>query len=208
MKSKFILAMILAISVPDALASEQGFYAAFDGGLSRISGLCNIFPSGVNCHDIGKVIRLTGGYQFSATWGVELAYVHLAEVGAEGVITTISPSGSAISAPYSGLVRIRGPMLTGLATIPLGNGWSVITKGGSLRLTNLNVLVETPNGNGGFSHIGYTSLSLFWGIGAQYDFTNSYSVRAQYEDFGTLGNTATGKFAVKALTVGLAYKFY
>lgn len=208
MKFRFIFAMLLVTSVPEAFASDHGFYAALDGGQSKIDGLCNILPPTVSCNDTGKVVQLGVGYQFDPTWGVELAYAHLASVGAEGTISATAPNGSTITVPYSAFVRIRGPLLAEVATIPLGNGWSIIQKAGTVRLADINVLVETSNSTGDYSHIGYTSLSLFWGIGAQYDFTNSYSIRAQYEDFGTVGNAATGKLSVKALSLGLVYKFY
>jgi opacity protein-like surface antigen len=207
-KPGFILAMLLVASVPEAFASDKGFYAALDGGQSRIGGLCNIFPPTVSCYDTGKVVRLGVGYQFDQTWGVELAYAHLASVGAEGTISATAPNGTPITVPYSAFVRIRGPLLAEVATIPLGKGWSLIQKAGTLRLADINVLVETSNTSGSYSHIGYTSLSLFWGIGTQYDFTSSYSIRAQYENFGTVGNADTGRFSVKALSLGLVYKFY
>jgi opacity protein-like surface antigen len=209
MKSRFILALLLITSVPEAYATDHGFfYAALDGGQSKIGGLCNIFPPTVSCNDTGKVIRLGVGYQFDPTWGAELAYAHLATVGAKGTVPETAPNGTPINVPYSAFVRIRGPLLAGVATIPLGQGWSLISKGGTLRLANINVLVETPNGTSGYSHIGYTGLSLFWGIGTQYDFTKTYSIRAQYEDYGTVGNAATGRFTVKTLTLGLVHYFF
>lgn len=209
MKSRFILTLLLAASVPETFASDQGFfYAALDGGQSKVSGFCNILPPTVPCNDTGKAIQLGVGYQVSETWGVELAYAHLASIVAQGTTPGTTPGGTPINVPYGALVRIRGPLLSGVATIPLGEGWSFIPRIGTLRLANMNVLVETSNSTGGYSHIGYTGLGLYWGIGVQYDFTDTYAIRAQYEDFGTVGNTATGKFAVKALTLGLVYYFY
>jgi opacity protein-like surface antigen len=209
MKSQFILAVFLVTSALQAFASDRGFYTALDGGISNVGGLCNIIPPDVSCHDTGKVVRLGVGYQFNPTWGVELAYAHLAAVGAQGTTTALAPNGSTITVPYGAFVRIRGPMLAGVATIPLGEGWSVITKGGTLRQADINVLVETSNNNGGpWSHIGNTRISWFWGIGGLYDYSGTFSIRAQYEDFGKVGNAATGEFSVKTLTLGLVYKFY
>lgn len=208
MKSRFTLALLFVASAQEAFASDHGFYAALDGGQSKIAGLCNIFPATVSCNDTGKVARLGVGYRIDPTWGAELAYAHLAAVGAQGTVPETAPNGTPINVPYSAFVRIRGPLLAGVAMIPLDRGWSLISKAGTLRLANINVLVETPNGAGGYSHIGYTGLSLYWGIGAQYDLNDSYAIRAQYEDFGTVGSAATGAFAVKAVTLGLVYKFY
>jgi hypothetical protein len=149
MKSRSILAFFLGTSALQAFASGQGLYTALDEGLSKVGGLCNIIPADVSCHDTGKVVRLDVGYQFSPTWGVELAYAHLAAVGAQGTTTALAPNGSTIIVPFGAFVRIRGPMLAGVATIPLGEGWSVISKGGTLRQADINVLVETSNNNGG-----------------------------------------------------------
>lgn len=209
MEFRFILATLLLASVQSAFASDHGFYAALDVGSSRISELCNILPPTVSCNDTDVAARLGAGYQFSTTWGVELAYAHLASVTSEGTTTAIAPNGAAITVPYGALIRIRGPLLAGVATIPLGEKWSVITKLGTLRLADINVLVETSGGaNGSWSHIGTTRVGQYWGIGGLYDYTDTFSIRAQYEDFGRLGNAATGKFAVKTLSLGLVYKFY
>lgn len=209
MKSRFILALLLVTSVPEAFASDQGFfYTALDVGQSKVSGFCNILPPTVPCNDTGRAVQLGVGYQVSETWGAELAYAHLASIVAEGTTQITGVTGTPITVPYTALVRIRGPLLSGVATIPLGEGWSLTPRIGTLRLANMNVLVETSNSTGGYSHIGYTGLGLYWGIGVQYDFTDTYAIRAQYQDFGTVGNTATGKFAVQTLTLGLVYYFY
>lgn len=209
MRFGFICAVFLVISAPNAFASDHGFYAVLDGGSSRISGLCNILPPTMSCNETGKTTRLGAGYQFSTTWGAELAYAHLAAVTSEGTTTATAPNGAAITVPYGAFIRIRGPLLAGVATIPIGEKWSVITKGGTLRLADINVLVETSgSANGSWSHIGTTRVGLYWGIGGLYDYTDTVSIRAQYEDFGRVGNAATGEFAVQALSFGLAYKFY
>jgi opacity protein-like surface antigen len=56
--------------------------------------------------------------------------------------------------------------------------------------------------------IGNTRISWFWGIGGLYDYSRTLSIRAQYEDYGKVGNAAMGEFSVKTLTLGLVYKFH
>jgi hypothetical protein len=162
MNFTFILAMLLVTSGSEAFASDEGFYAALDAGQSKIEGLCKILPPTVSCDDTGKLAQLSVGYQFGPTWGVELAYANLASKSISGTVTATAPNGNTITVPYSAFIRIRGPLLTEVATIPLDKGWSLIQKAGTLRLTDINVLVETSSSTGGYSHIGYTSLSLYW----------------------------------------------
>lgn len=212
MQSRFVLVMLLVMSAPDTLASDEGFYAAFDAGQSRISGLCNTLPSTVNCIDTAPAFRLAAGYQFTPIWGMELAYAHFFTSTSEGTITTISPNGSPMQTPYGELVRIRGSLLSGVATIPLVERWSLITKLGDVRLANINVLVEIPSPQGSpsgvWQHTGTTRFSLYWGVGVLYEYSDAYSIRAQYEDFGTVGDAYSRQFGLKMVTVGVVHKFY
>jgi len=72
-------------------------------------------------------------------------------------------------------------------------------------LTNRLVIISRPNGLSGFNE---TTTKLAYGIGVKYDFTEKISGRAQYEDFGTVGNDATtGTTKATLLSAGLVLKF-
>jgi OOP family OmpA-OmpF porin len=62
--------------------------------------------------------------------------------------------------------------------------------------------------SGGVANVNATRTSLAYGIGAQYDFTKSVAVRAQYEGLGTVGDAnTTGTTKVTLLSAGVVLKF-
>lgn len=52
-----------------------------------------------------------------------------------------------------------------------------------------------------------TSTRLAYGVGAQYDVTRAFSVRAQYESLGNVGNDSTGTAKISLISAGVVKKF-
>ena len=184
----FALALLLSAAVSPAMA--ENLYGAIDIGQTTGKDICAGNPPSVSgCEDTATLYRFAIGYQFSPMWGAEASYANYgkASIGSLGGL--------------SGDWEATGLQISGTGTFPIADKFSIIGKLG-IASTDLKV---TTNFAGDASE---TTTKLAYGIGAQYDFTENVSVRAQYEDFGTIGNdntTGTTKFTL--LSAGLALKF-
>jgi len=182
----FAIALIFGVTVSPALA--DGFYGALDLGQAKAKDSCAGLPSGVTgCKDTAPLYRIAGGYQFAPMWGAEVSY---AVYGKESAGTLGS---------FSLDWQFSGFQISGIGTFPLGNNFSLIGKLG---------IAQTKIELSGSASDSATSTNVAYGIGAQYDFTKSVAVRAQYEDLGTVGNAnTTGTSKDTLLSAGVVLKF-
>ena len=62
---------------------------------------------------------------------------------------------------------------------------------------------------GGISgSLSYTNTDLAFAIGAQYDFTDNFAIRAQYENLGDVGDAGTiGTYKASLLSAGVIFNF-
>ncbi|MDH4234534.1 MAG: porin family protein [Gallionella sp.] len=180
-------ALLLGVAVSPAMA--ESFYGALDFGQTKVKDACTDLPAGITgCKDTATLARIAGGYQFAPMWGAEISY---GDYGKESAGTLLG-----VSVDW----EARGWQISGTGTFPLGNAFSVIGKLGAAR-TELKL-------SGGGTSESATSTKLAFGIGAQYDFTRNFGLRAQYEDLGKVGDdNTTGTSKITLLSAGLVYKF-
>jgi OOP family OmpA-OmpF porin len=183
----FSIALIFGATVSPAMA--DGYYGALDLGQAKAKDACTGLPAGVTgCKDTATMYRIAGGYQFVPMWGAEVSY---AAYGKESAGTL-----GAVSVDW----QLSGLQVSGTGTFPLGDAFSLIGKLGIAR-TEIKL-------TGGGASVSATSTKVAYGIGAQYDFTKSVAVRAQYEGLGTVGDAnTTGTSKVTLLSAGVVYKF-
>lgn len=195
---KIFWALLLSatISAP-AFASDQAFYGALDIGQTKAGDACSTsgLPAGstvADCKETATLYRIAGGYQFAPMWGLEVSY---GDYGKANMGTANVPGFGTIAA---GDWKLSGLQVSGTGTFPLGNAFSLIGKVGIAR-TDLKLTAMS---------LSSTTTKLAYGIGAQYDFTKSVAVRAQYENLGTVGDTnTTGTAKVSLLSAGVVLKF-
>lgn len=183
---------VLAIALLSALsttAMAEGFYAAVDAGQSSGKDICTNNPPGVTgCEDTATLFRAAVGTQITPMWGAEVSY------GSYGKASAGTFLGISVDWEASGL------QISGTGTFPVADAFSLIGKLGIAR-TDLKVSALGIS----FSE---TSTNLAFGIGAQYDVTQSVAFRAQYEDLGTVGNSnTTGTTKASLLSAGVVFKF-
>jgi OOP family OmpA-OmpF porin len=191
----FAAALILGAAVSPAMADS--FYGALDVGQTKAKDTCTGLPAGVSgCEDTASMFRIAGGYQFAPMWGAEVSY---GDYGKANLGT-----GDILGVTASGDWRISGFQVSGTGTFPVSTAFSLIGKVGIAR-TDLKLTVAALGISVSESA---TTTNLAFGIGAQYDFTKNISVRAQYEDLGTVGNSnTTGTAKATLLSAGVVYKF-
>jgi OOP family OmpA-OmpF porin len=144
--------------------------------------------------------KLNLGYQFNRNFGIEGGYVDLGR--SKFSSTTTAPGADTLS----GEVKARGWTLEGVGTLPLGNGFSVFGKAGVLRAD-----LDFNAGSTGVvavSNREKTTTSFTYGLGAGYDISKSLGLRAEWNRYSRLGESATtGKGDVDLFSAGVVLKF-
>jgi OmpA-OmpF porin, OOP family len=183
----FVMALIFGAATSPAMA--ESLYGAIDFGQTTGKDICTGNPSGVSgCEDTATLYRFAVGYQFSPMWGAEASYANYgkASIGSLGGL--------------SGDWEATGLQISGTGTFPIAEKFSIIGKLG-IASTDLKVTTNIPSSDSA------NTTKLFYGIGVQYAFTK-VSVRAQYEDLGTVGdNATTGTTKASLLSAGIVLKF-
>lgn len=166
-----------------ALAADSGFYGAFDIGQSKAKDVCTA-AAGLACDDKDTAYRLGAGYQFNQNFGLEANYVDFGNSNIAGVVNFSSDA----------------LQLSATGTLPLGDAFAVIGKLGVARTSvDASVLGLTASDD---------STDLTYGIGVRYNINKTMAIRAQYEDFGKVGNNATtGESKLTLLSIGMTFGF-
>lgn len=186
----FVTLLVLGAVVSPAFA--EGFYGAVDAGQIKASDACTL--AGVSgttgCNNSATAFRIGGGYQFTPYWGAEVSV-------ATGLRATLGTVGGMEVAGWR-LTSLLQASATG--TLPLGDAFNLTAKVGIAR-TALEVLPSART-------ITATTTKPAFGIGAQYSINKSIAVRAQFEDFGTVGDASTtGTTKLTLLSAGIVFGF-
>ena len=218
MNKKHFMSMLslLAVSVAgvssaNAADTNTGFYVGAGAGYSRVKFNDNAFAvAGATASSLSKDesdtgFKLFGGYQFNQNIGVELGYVDLGRFNATRTVT--APAAGTVATN----IRTSGGFLDLVGTLPLQNNFSLLGKVGaiysetkaSLATTGAVALVAGVNRNPKENE---TNFKL--GLGAQYDFTKTVGLRAEWERFFKLGKTnTTGEGDVDLYSLNLIIRF-
>jgi OOP family OmpA-OmpF porin len=195
------------ISMP-AAAQSKGFQPGFYLGAGVGQGYVNnsnavgtyqgvaFTTAGFNNHETAW--QVSGGYQFTENWGVELQYTDLGS--RNGTITALgatAPTNDAKATQWGGA-------LTG--TLPLDSNFFLRGKIGvsSNHLDDVNAIVGGRTiVVGGASHT-----DVLAGAGIGYKFNENLSARLEYEYFGKFEtNNSSGNGTGSNWGVRLQYKF-
>lgn len=196
-KYSLILAMSLLMGLIASSAMAGNFYGAVDIGGVEAPDSCSGL-TGFSCANSEVAYRIAAGYQFDPIWGVEISYGDLGNSKLSGVT-----SGVAISEE----TRISAVQAAATGTYRVTQSLSMIGKVG---IATTFVNQSGTSGEAGLiasSSANATSTRLSFGIGAQYDVTKSFAVRAQYESLGNVGNDTTGTAKIALISAGVVRKF-
>ncbi len=182
--------LVFCTAVTPTLA--DGFYGAIDLGQATGKDLCTGASTfGVTgCQDTSTLNRIGVGYQFAPMWGTEV------NLGS-GLRSTLGSLGGYEVAGWRLALLLQ---VSATGTFPISDAFALTGKVG---IANIKLKI-LPGAN----DITATTTKPAFGIGAQYFFTKSFGVRAQYEDLGTAGDantTGTSKFTL--LSAGIVFRF-
>lgn len=193
MKRKMLAILVLTSMASTAMA--DGFYGALDIGQSKARDMCSAtnFGGNTSCSTTATAYRIGGGYNFSQNFGVEVNYADL------GNVNPVSSPG------YDQSTKATTLQAAAVGYLQIANGFSLIGKLG-IAQTKFKQTWNTGSSSASDTNLAY-------GVGAQYDFSESLAARAQYEDFGNVGalpitaTSGTGRSKVSLLSAGLVFKF-
>jgi OOP family OmpA-OmpF porin len=142
--------------------------------------------------------KVFGGYQFNRNLALEGGVFSLGKFGYQA---TTTPAGT-----LTGEAKVRGLNLDVVGTLPLGDRFSVFGRAGvtyaeakdTFRSTGM-VVVSNPNPS---------ERAANWkaGLGLQYAFTPSFSLRAEIERY-RINDAVGNKGDIDMASVGLVYRF-
>ncbi len=192
MKTKILAAALLSALSTSAMA--EGPYAAVDIGQTTAKDMC-AGSTGFTCNETATAFRFGGGYQFTPNFGIEANY---------GILGKPTMSGTVLGVAINGEAKLNTLQVAATGTYPVADAFSLIGKLGIARTT-----VDVTASGGGFSSSqSATSTKLAYGIGAQYDVSKTFGVRAQYENLGEVGDVnTTGTAKVSLISAGVVFKF-
>ena len=203
-----VIAALAVFASAPATADDSGWYVGGNLGLSMAEidedKIVDALQAGgfttnsfdEDDSDIGG--KLFGGYQFNKHWSLEGGYFNL---GGFSFQANTTPAGS-----LSGATDIQGLSIDPVFTWPLSRKFSLLGRAG----------LTYAEADTSYSATGTVSpppdrdkraASYKLGIGAQYDFTRRFGMRAEAESYridDAVGNDGD----VNLLSLGLVYRFF
>lgn len=182
---QFILVALfsaLALGSAPAWSQDEGFYAGFNFGQSKVSDFCMSAPS---CDNKDIAVTIFGGYQVNRNFGVELGYTDLGKA-------TLSGPGGSVRAEASGLEILV------VGTLPVTQQFSFYGKLGffmwdsDFRGTVLGAPVSGSD----------DGTDLTYALGARYSFSRTLSMHVQWQRYRDVGD-----FDVDVIGAGLLFRF-
>ncbi len=184
---------ILAVS---SAAMAEGLYWGGSIGRSKAKEECAGVT--VSCDDKSAAWKIFGGYQANRNFAVELGYADLGKTKASGVASGVNVDAKS---------KVNAWDLVGIASLPLGNKFSLYAKLGVYR----GQVKDSATGSaGGFTTAapasGINNRATF-GFGAGLDINQNIAVRAEWQKYKGMGGDSTGRSSIDVLGVGLLYRF-
>jgi len=208
MLKKWVLASSLTLIAGAACAQDWYGGASLGQSKNRFSssdfsfGSPTLVAESKDQTDTGY--KLTLGYQFNPNLAVEGSFADLGKF--HYTYTGIGAwAGQGGEVDYT----VRAWTLAAVGSLPLTEQFSVFGKiGAAATKAKLSVDMNAPSlGAVGSGSEGQSRTSLLWGAGAKYEFTKTLGVRAEYENYGRVGNEDTGRAKASLFSVGLDVRF-
>jgi opacity protein-like surface antigen len=214
-----IVAILVFLGASPVTAAEKEYSSSLilSGGRSVALNACESplatleADSGFECSNQPEFFRIAFNYKFTPSWGVEISGGDLGR--AHGI-------GTSYGDPYAWQMKADGWTVAGVGYLNMGKSFSVFGKLGVVR----TLLKEDAHRNFSgtwmyrvtYLGVPVTNVEKYaptYGVGFQYNFTESFGLRFQYEDFGqydiysAYGASTPEKISLTATSLGLAINF-
>jgi opacity protein-like surface antigen len=202
------LVALSAFADSPALADESGWYVGTNVGQSgakiddpRItSGLlaAGFATTSINDDDRHIGFKVFGGYQFNRHFAVEGGYFDL---GRFGFTAYTLPVGT-----LRGDIELKGVNLDALGILPFTQKLSAFGRVGLNFADAKDTFTATGSVNVTDPNRGKRAANYKFGVGLEYDFFDSLSMRAEAERY-RINDAVDNKGDINFLSVGLVYRF-
>ncbi len=169
--------------------ADQLLDLGFDGASSSID-------------DKDAAYRIYAGYQLHRYVAVEAGFVDL---GRTSITSTVLPAGS-----LDTRIRAKGFDVSAVGMLPLGEQFTVFARVGAFAAETR----ASYSGRGsvllfdGEQTQKKRSTNVVYGVGATFNFTPRFALRAEYNRYSKLGDDLTGgEFDTRTLSAGIQYRF-
>jgi OOP family OmpA-OmpF porin len=198
------------------------------GGRSKAQNACAspwviyALNQGSTCSENHTALRIAYNYQFNPILGLEISYGDLGNATGAG-------TSSNYGTPSTWSMKAIGWAFAGTVKVPMGGGFSLLGKLGSVRAEfseNIHTTDNTGAIRGGTAStfngvpiINGAKNALTYGIGLQYELNKQFAIRAQYENFGkydmygayglftSYGIATPPRIALSVISAGIVLKF-
>jgi OmpA-OmpF porin, OOP family len=207
--SRLAVAAVLSGLALSASAADGGWYGGLSLGRSTNRFNTADFASGIpgvseSQNQKDEAYKFFAGYQFTPNFGLEGGYTDLGKFSYNYSGTTGASSN----------YKTHAWSLAATGTAPLGQGLSLFGKLG-LALTQASDSISDPGGilagapnPALLGNSSYNRTAVMWGAGMEYAFNSRYALRAEYEDYGRVGDaSSTGSAKDGLWSMGLKVNF-
>lgn len=203
------LVALAVITSPSAIAADSGWYGGVNVGQSRAKIdneriTSQLLGSGLTTSSITNDERdtgykLFGGYQFNKNFALEGGYFNL---GKFGYTATTIPAGT-----LTGNIKLQGVNFDAVGILPFTQKFSAFGRAGVNyaqardQFSSTGAVGVPTNPNPSKSEANYK-----FGLGLQYDFTESLGMRAEAERY-RINDAVGNRGDIDLISVGLVYRF-
>lgn len=202
------LMALATVASSGAMAADAGWYGGINAGQSRATidderitrNLLGSGFTGVSIVDDEKDTgyKLYGGYKFNRNFALEGGYFDL---GKFGFTATTVPAGT-----LTGSIKLRGFNLDAVGILPITEKLSALGRVG----INYAEAKDTFSGTGAVNVLNPNpskrDTNYKYGLGMQYDFTESLGMRVEAERY-RINDAVGNKGDVDLFSIGLVYLF-
>jgi OOP family OmpA-OmpF porin len=182
-----LCAALMGMSFHSLAADEPGFTFGIDYGRTEAKKYCDNIA---NCDSTDKGPKISVGYDFSKTFGVELGYTSFGTLfDSNNNSVQIQQKSNAIT-------------LSIIGTVPIGDYFGLYGRLGYARYDTNNtgtvegVAVKDERGN-----------TPMWGAGIKFNASEQLAVRLEYQNYSDLSDIPGRKDDVQGLFAGGVYRF-
>ncbi len=192
MKKQMLAVLVGAVVALPVVASAQSAYIGLNAG--KATQKVTVEGDGSAKDDFNSY-KLYGGYNFNNNFGIEGGYAHLGTLDA----TFISGGNR-----NDFKIKARSIYLAAVGTLPINEQFALFAKAG----LSANRVKVSWTENGVFQGSGSESrTSPMFGLGAKYNFSKSWSVVAEYENYGKTLKSDGDHLKTHAFSLGARYSF-
>lgn len=202
------LAILAVIASPSAIADEAGWYVGANFGRSaatiddeRITSSLlsrGFTTTAIIDDDRDTGYKVFGGYRFNRNFALEGGYFNL---GQFGYTATTLPTGT-----LTGEIKLQGLNLDLVGIVPITEKFSAFARAG----VNSAEAKDTFTGTGSVNVLdpnpSKRDTNYKFGLGLQYDFTESFAMRAEVERY-RIDDAVGNKGDIDLALLGLVYRF-